>query len=90
MINSILDHLILLDQEIKVTDFIIENGLEIQIIETRNIRKFYSKLLEKLIINEHANKAINLLKFCISKEYGELDDELVKKVNNSKLKYNQK
>ena len=84
MIHSLLDSLMLIDRDIEVAKFVIENG-DISLINKSVECTFYSKLLTKLIIGNQPEIAIKLLKFLISKEIGGLDDELVKLVSNSKL-----
>lgn len=83
--SAILEHLVLLDRDRQVVEFIVANGMELQLIEPRNTSRFYSHLLRKLIANEQTSKAIQLLKFCASKEVGQLEDNLLASVNKSKL-----
>lgn len=89
-INSIVEHLTFLDKHVEVTKTILEHGLELEFVVKRNAQKFYSRLIEKLVNDEKAKEATDLLKFCIAKEFGELNEDLIKIVDNSKLKSNEK
>lgn len=85
-LNALLDHMILLDREQQVADFITKYGLDLQPVEPRNIKKFYSKLLRKLIGSEQASGAIKLLRLCAAKETGPLDQDLLVLVDKSNLR----
>lgn len=76
----------LLDRDRQVVEFIVTNGMDLQMIERRHAQRFYSHLLRKLIASEQADDAIRLLKFCVSKEVGQLEEELLAVVNKSNLK----
>lgn len=84
-LNALLDHLILIDREQQVVEFIVEHA-DLQLVERRNVKRFYSKLLRKLIENGLASETIQLLKHCLAKEAGALDEDLVALVNKSSLK----
>ena len=83
--NALLDHLILIDREKQVVEYIVENA-DLQLVDSRNAKRFYSKLLRKLIGNGEAGETISLLKHCVTKEVGALDEDLVALVNKSSLK----
>ena len=83
--NALLDHLVLIDREQQVVEFVTQNE-ELHVIETKNIRKFYSKLVRKLIASEMVDETVQLLRHCVTKEVNGLEEELVSMVNKSRLK----
>lgn len=84
MIYSLLDNLLLIDREAEVADYIIQNGEDLQVVERRDAKKFYSKIVSRLITANKPLEAIKFLKYSIATEVGDLDDELQNLVRNSK------
>jgi len=89
-VNQLLEHLLFLDQQIRIANFIIEYGNDLKLIERKNSKKFYSKLVEKLIDVGKVKEVVDILKFVIAKEVGELDENLPKIVADSQLTNTQK
>ena len=89
-INKILEQLIFLDKDLEVVECILHYGMDFNLVQKKNVQKFYSKLVRKLIGNNRGKDAIKILKFCIAKEISGLDDRLANFINKSNLEKNDK
>lgn len=59
--------------------------MEIRLIQTKNFKKFYSKLVRKLLNKNEPQMTIKILRFCIAKGINGLDDDLIQVLNKSEI-----